>query len=97
ALPTLFPYTTLFRSVFELAQLLDGLRCSGSGLGQRARIEGESRPRARRPAVGARKPVRHMEQLAHRDERVFRRNRAMTVNGAVRSEEHTSELQSPDQ
>src|SRR5207248_11717548 len=81
--PTLFPYTTLFRSVAisssrDQGGALGGARrgagaCEGGRLGQR-----RSRDRPADP---------------HRGE--HHRNREGLAEGRERSEEHTSELQSP--
>jgi hypothetical protein len=73
----------LAQTRFELLQLLGGLPAHRCRLRQRARVEGQARRRPRRAAVGAGEPVRHMEQLAHRDHRVVERDRAMAVHGAV--------------
>src|SRR5947208_4852474 len=76
--PTLFPYTTLFRSPTPLhAQLERGIRV--------AIATGRLRPREQLPTV---------RQLAV-DLRV-NANTVARVYLALRSEEHTSELQSPD-
>src|SRR5258708_28365024 len=71
---TLFPYTTLFRSIINLRH--PGYRCPFSGIGQDV---------GQRPArlLGAWRACR----VAHGDQH---------HGQFVRSEEHTSELQSPD-
>src|SRR2546425_4063843 len=76
---TLFPYTTLFRSVDELeahAIPLPGARCEAA---PRGRHQGVQRvPRGKRRGQGIRlEALQHAERAAE-----------------VRSEEHTSELQS---
>src|SRR5688572_31390833 len=69
---TLFPYTTLFRSI----------RNGGA-------------PATVRPAAAAHPPRRHGgQQIDHRSAAVFIRTHAHRVCAGVRSEEHTSELQS---
>src|SRR3989441_9533035 len=75
---TLFPYTTLFRSLVELAGLL----------ADRDHLYGERREDAR---AGERLP--HPRPLAHADLDLAERARDHLV-ARDRSEEHTSELQS---
>src|SRR5258708_31357729 len=77
---TLFPYTTLFRSVF-------GLGASPWGFAAVALRGGRIRPLSlAQPVVPGQTRHRGAAALAERSQ-----DRA-----AVRSEEHTSELQSPD-
>src|SRR5258708_17140698 len=72
---TLFPYTTLFRSLFRI---LSGAKCHDQAPPSTApRVS--RRPRGQRR--GGRRPLLHCE---------------CTGRSSVRSEEHTSELQSPD-
>src|SRR3712207_7656949 len=71
---TLFPYTTLFRSVRAVLARLDGLREDGVGEARPARARLELRVRA--------------EQL------VAAGGTAVDAVALLRSEEHTSELQS---
>src|SRR5690348_18175833 len=82
---TLFPYTTLFRSVPRLLQAL--------GVADRL-VDGELR--LRRP-VPDREPVSarldDVGEVAVGDQPA--RRRELSRPGAARSEEHTSELQSP--
>src|SRR5256885_13110175 len=65
---TLFPYTTLFRSVARLCAIESGAACEKS-----RGCTGRSYPRETPPGAAAR----------------------FLASGAGRSEEHTSELQSP--
>src|SRR5256885_3461166 len=82
---TLFPYTTLFRS-------LPGLCLSPDGPGRRGQARG--RPGERAPQ-GQRRALR--DGVRARDDSVALRARARALGrrGEARSEEHTSELQSP--
>src|SRR5258708_30209966 len=68
---TLFPYTTLFRSLFKVPSAAALRKCASGN---------DARPSTRRHSVG------HPQTLSR------------TIGGefAGRSEEHTSELQSPD-
>src|SRR2546426_6418782 len=80
---TLFPYTTLFRSVVR-----------------ESRVEGRTRPEPRQPAEHhqadhGRDSTEEDHQL-ERDDDKRRQRRSDDAPGAeLRSEEHTSELQSP--
>src|SRR5947208_5473721 len=79
---TLFPYTTLFRSYCGAG--IEFLRPGGAATPSKARRVGrrsEQRERAARPA--------------HEDRRE-RGRLSLQRRYSVRSEEHTSELQSPD-
>src|SRR5258708_30770910 len=69
---TLFPYTTLFRSVVHRAELLPGGAGGDAGLSE-----------------GSRPAVPHLRARRQR-------HRRAAVGDGQRSEEHTSELQSPD-
>src|SRR3546814_7982767 len=73
---TLFPYTTLFRSMPAVSTILLLLMLGAAGQGSSALADHEARPQSR--SVGQ---TGHLARLA-----------GMVV--AVRSEEHTSELQS---
>src|SRR3712207_7818804 len=77
---TLFPYTTLFRSVRDIAVGLRQCVLKDAGLVERARVDG---------FTGQRKGVGEVP-IGHRE---LRGERVGDV-GVVRSEEHTSELQS---
>src|SRR5258708_22638077 len=79
---TLFPYTTLFRSS---RPPVSSMRCSTGNLSARSRIPAcVSSPTPTRPATSAKPPLQ------------FLRVPAAGRVGVGRSEEHTSELQSPD-
>src|SRR5207248_10610190 len=88
----LFPYTTLFRSgvVSQGSRRRRAACCPRVGV--TAWTTGQKRPArggSRRPARGNRRPGRPSPQLE------LRRRPAVPVVGGLRSEEHTSELQSP--
>src|SRR5205823_14737269 len=91
--PTLFPYTTLFRSnVFALAGLsqayaLKGEKASALTIAERAMM---LLPRAKDRVSG---PTLE-ENLALIQTIVGENSRAISVLAQLRSEEHTSELQS---
>src|SRR5207244_13476756 len=78
--PTLFPYTTLFRSLEREVRLE---QCFG------LRGQGQCQKSARR---GGNRPVK----AASGSERLVQSRPGETKHLAMRSEEHTSELQSPD-
>src|SRR5258708_17020907 len=80
---TLFPYTTLFRSVRNRERVLEAAKAVFSACGPDASLEAV----ARRAGVGIGTLYRHFPTLEALFEAVYRRER---------SEEHTSELQSPD-
>src|SRR5690606_41928289 len=87
-LPTLFPYTTLFRSVEQFADRRPAhLRVRGGGdeRVQREVAPGQDRPERHRLGSGNAIAAGYRRQVA-----VSSRRRG----SAVRSEEHTSELQS---
>src|SRR2546426_6997891 len=77
---TLFPYTTLFRSSVAGASLSPGLRV----MNDRAAAAG--------PFAGASGLLEDLSGVRLTAKRV---ERAAEASGAARSEEHTSELQSP--
>src|SRR5205807_10125811 len=81
--PTLFPYTTLFRSV-SVRQRRRNRREEMAGQSRRARV--------RRGSSSCRHP-----RAAHRRRAVLHRRERLlpSVEARLRSEEHTSELQSP--
>src|SRR5947208_5307151 len=81
---TLFPYTTLFRSSIERATAVCSID-DQSRRGQRGGFSGESCARRRR--AGGR-GTRGRSRWSHA--------RPLQSGWSVRSEEHTSELQSPD-
>src|SRR5207244_11575550 len=91
---TLFPYTTLFRSGVTTALRIDALA--------RARSMPTSihcAPALSAHAGAAMETLRHLEYFHDhvRIERMLFDGGADVGEGGVRSEEHTSELQSPDQ
>src|SRR5690606_42136901 len=80
--PPLFPYTTLFRSMFVAAMMVAAARIHGRAFTERS-------PRRRGSARGSRRA--RVGRARHR------RDSGRTENGvrrSDRSEEHTSELQS---
>src|SRR5690348_17922580 len=80
---TLFPYTTLFRSVIEVAGRDDV--AERNGLLHPRLVHRLAKPR-RQPRAAAAEEAPRLEQ---------RRPRRAVTGREVRSEEHTSELQSP--
>src|SRR5437764_7913433 len=84
---TLFPYTTLFRSVHRLQEL-------AQRLGQLRRVGGQCCQLVHLAAAGVERPAALQRRLA---ERLERRPRGLGERSEPlkRSEEHTSELQSP--
>src|SRR3712207_8874049 len=76
----LFPYTTLFRSHLVVAVHGDGLEVVGAQLGHVLRRPGGGQQVA--------------DAVAERRERGVGEDARSELRGAVRSEEHTSELQS---
>src|SRR5256885_17186016 len=87
---TLFPYTTLFRSVAQ--PLLDhGLLCGGEAdlFGASAGIADGQDPDEMAGALGADGAAGAMADTA------MEQGTAQDLGGGGRSEEHTSELQSP--
>src|SRR5690606_40764108 len=79
---TLFPYTTLFRSVRAEQPLL-------------RRLFAPRAAREQRPAHDLRTVVRRPQRvLTHEERERVRDTAALNFQGALRSEEHTSELQS---
>src|SRR5207244_13504691 len=80
---TIFPYTTLFRSL--------QIRQRQPGVGQAEQRPGQGAQRGRALAIG--------EQCERGDQVIWilAQQLAEPVYGNGRSEEHTSELQSPDQ
>src|SRR3546814_2757749 len=99
---TLFPYTTLFRSEAEdgdEGDELDDAPGGGAG-GVRAEVEGQC---LRQRLAGNQEQRQAAEQGSEREEALhdgcfpnlpMTRPRTFRAAGAVRSEEHTSELQS---
>src|SRR5205807_10144434 len=90
---TLFPYTTLFRS----SLLGDGARDDDAHVGgQRRWWRGRAVAGARRPVRAARRVRRAgLESLEACRRRAAAQHVDLRPLGAPRSEEHTSELQSP--
>src|SRR2546426_6784414 len=88
---TLFPYTTLFRSHDALARLHTVLAANSRG--QRAHEPVGVAAQPRRPAVM--KGQREALVLEHQSVMPRDRNRELAARPIERSEEHTSELQSP--
>src|SRR5947208_13221015 len=87
---TLFPYTTLFRSGDEVGEQ-DGVPALAV---LAARDERERRLVARALELGAREALEDLRALAeHAPDERLGEHVGLTVQ---RSEEHTSELQSPD-
>jgi len=76
-------FVALAQRRLQLLQLLRRLLRRDTRLRQRGGIEDEPRRRALPASVGAAKPVTHMEELAHRHQRVVRRDRAMAMHRAV--------------
>ena len=68
---------------FHLLQLLSGVRRRRCRLQQRSGVEDEPGRRPLGAGIGVAEPVAHVEQLAHRHERVVERNRAVPVDGSV--------------
>src|SRR3712207_7484358 len=75
---TLFPYTTLFRSDFAVGELAHVVGADVDAAGGRPHQPGEQRDERRLAGAG----------------RADQRQRLARGDGQVRSEEHTSELQS---
>src|SRR2546430_12548490 len=72
---TLFPYTTLFRSVYQISQTLQ--------VGPNVTLTGDGYGATQLQSVGA-DPILHLAGPSH----------AVVRDLSLRSEEHTSELQS---
>src|SRR5205823_10904361 len=85
---TLFPYTTLFRSLLRRQEFLLGSLCVFLAIFLLSTI-GSATPWGVRNR--ARNEARSLRRSASR---LLRRNRGKIPEGAARSEEHTSELQS---
>src|SRR5256885_9853177 len=77
---TLFPYTTLFRSPFA---------------GEPVQPADTGAAMAEPPGVVQQYVERHLQQYSPRAILVDKNLRVIETRGSVRSEEHTSELQSP--
>src|SRR3546814_1181569 len=89
---TLFPYTTLFRAVSERAGETLEHRQATDGVGGEQLAHAEA-ARHQREEFGRRRAARH-DRDGRLCERVGQRRRRARRDQEVRSEEHTSELQS---
>src|SRR2546426_4718905 len=89
---TLFPYTTLFRSHAHAIQCADAGDAGVLGQRETVATDHEPQPSHEAPAGPAVAPLAHQEQIGGK-EVAQRETRAELV--VLRSEEHTSELQSP--